>query len=104
MPTAPLPKPSGSRGRWTSFVADEPRAGRKVRGLHEDGNGVHRVRVEHDRHTLLIHLSDEDGGGWTCLAVDRRTRVSAVGQGDTQRRATESAWGSLYTDSLYTEG
>lgn len=65
--------------------------------MHEDGNDRHRVRVEHDRNTLLIHLSDEDGAGWTCLAVDRATRVNAVGQGRTQVAATEAAYRALYS-------
>lgn len=91
-------RPSG-RSRWTSFIADEPQPGRKTRGLHEDSNDKHRVRVEHDKHTLLLHLSDEDGSGWTCLAVDRRTRAGAVGQGATQRSATEAAWRALYPET-----
>jgi hypothetical protein len=44
-----------------------------VQRLHEQGNPGHRIRVEHDAHTLLIHLS-EDGDGWTTVAVDRETR------------------------------
>ena len=38
---------------------------------HEEGDPAHRLRVEHDNATLLIHLSDEDGPGWTVFAVDR---------------------------------
>jgi hypothetical protein len=37
--------------------------------LHEEGNAAHRVRVEHNRDTILVHLSGEDGLGWTALAV-----------------------------------
>ncbi|CAN5307118.1 hypothetical protein BH20ACT5_BH20ACT5_11170 [soil metagenome] len=78
-----------SRGQpWTSFVADEPGA----RILHEDGNPSHRLRVEHDRETLLVHLSGEDGPGWTVLAVDRGTRDWAVAQGRTQKAAVEQAY------------
>ncbi len=64
------------RSRWTSFVAD--RAEERPRTLHEEGNPAHRLRVEHDDQTLLIHLSDEDGPGWTCVAIDRPSRRSAV--------------------------
>jgi hypothetical protein len=54
--------------RWTSFVADPTEA--RPRILHEDGNPDHRVRVEHNRETILMHLSDERGHGWLVLAVD----------------------------------
>src|SRR3954463_8066422 len=64
--------PAARRSRWTSFAAD--RDAEPPRGLHEDGNPAHRLRVEHDADTLLVHLSDEDGAGWTVLAVDRATR------------------------------
>ncbi len=76
---------------WTSFVADEPGA----RILHEGGNAAHRLRVEHDRRTLLIHLSGEDGGEWTVLAVDRASRAWAVAQGRTQKAAAEQAYRDL---------
>lgn len=79
--------------RWTSFVADAPDGDRPVRGLHEQANPRHRLRVEHDDHVLLIHLSDEDGTGWTTIAVDRENRevVSAHArrQVDAARRAYE---------------
>jgi hypothetical protein len=77
-------------GRWTSFVAAPPRS------LQEDGNPAHRARVEHDRDTLLVHLSDEEGDGWTCLAVDRATRRWAVAQAHRQVDAAEEAYGRLY--------
>ncbi|MBA3420221.1 MAG: hypothetical protein ACR2KO_10570 [Geodermatophilaceae bacterium] len=81
-----------SRGQpWTSFIADEPRS----RNLHEDGNPAHRLRVEHDRRTLLVHLSDEDGRGWTVLAVDRETRQWAVAQGQTQKNTAMRAYDEL---------
>jgi hypothetical protein len=82
------------RTRWTSFVADpaEP----KPRTLHEEGNPAHRARVEHNRHTILLHLSGEDGRGWTVVAVDRATRRFAVGQADRQLDAAEQAFAGLY--------
>ncbi len=88
-----LPRPSGGR-RWSSFIADEGTGSRPVRGLHEATNPTHRVRVEYDVHTLLIHLSDEDGAGWTTVAVDRTTRRCAVAQADTARGAYESLYQS----------
>ncbi len=87
-----LPRPP--RSRWTSFVAD-PKA-QKPRILHEEGNPDHRVRVEHNRHTILVRLSDEDGHGWIVLAVDRETRRWAVGEARTQLDAAELAFGRLY--------
>lgn len=74
--------------RWTSFVADPER--RRI--LHEDGNDVHRLRVEHDRERLYIELSGEQGKGpWTVLAVDRASRRHAVAQADTKTAATAAA-------------
>ncbi len=83
---------------WTSFVADTPGEPR-VRALHEDGNPAHRLRVEHDRRTLLVHLSDEDGRGWTVLAVDRDSRDWAVAQGRTQKGTAERAYNQLRSPS-----
>jgi hypothetical protein len=77
--------------RWTSFVA----AAASERILHEDGNPRHRLRVEHDRDTLLVHLSGEDGGDWTVLAVDRATRRWAVAQAPRQRDAAVEAYTRL---------
>ena len=74
-------------GRWGSFVADAEGA----HVVHEVGNPAHRCRVEHDDRTLLVHLSDEDGEGWTALAVDRATRRWAVGQDRTQIAAAGRA-------------
>jgi hypothetical protein len=83
--------------RWTSFVADSPAAaGTPVRGLHEQANPRHRLRAEHDDSTLLIHLSDEDGDGWTTIAVDRATRRWAVAQAPRQSDTARSAYESLY--------
>ena len=73
--------------RWGSFVADAEAA----HVLHEVGKPAHRCRIEHDAHTLLVHLSGEDGDGWTALAVDRATRRWAVGQARTQLAAATRA-------------
>ena len=90
--SAPPPRPP--RSRWTSFVADseDPRP----RILAEDGNPAHRLRVEHNRDTLLVHLSDEDGKGWTVMAVDRATRRWAVAQARRQGEAAQDAYERLY--------
>ena len=82
-------------GRWTSFVddPDEPRP----RILFEEVNPAHRLRVEHDANTLLIHLSNEVGGGWTVFAVDRASRRWAVAQAGTQRDAATEAYTRLYS-------
>ncbi len=78
--------------RWTSFVADPQR--RRI--LHEDGNEVHRLRVEHDRDRLYVELSGEDGKApWTVLAVDRASRRYAVAQEETKTAATRAAAGAL---------
>ncbi len=91
-------------GRWTSFVGSRAR-GRAVRGLEEEGNPRHRVRVEHNRETLLVHLSDEDGKGWTTLAIDRSSRRWAVAQNRRQLRAATAAYEQLYrTGALTPEG
>jgi hypothetical protein len=68
------------------------------RVLYEDGNPAHRVRVEHNRNTLLVHLSDEDGAGWTVMAVDRQSRRFAVAQARRQLDAAEAAFAQLYDD------
>ncbi|HTN22687.1 MAG TPA: hypothetical protein VL120_01765 [Solirubrobacteraceae bacterium] len=90
-----LPRPRAAHGRWTSFVAGES-AGGPIRGLHEEDNPEHRLRVEHDAHTLLVHLSDEDGGGWTTIAIDRATRRCAVAQGRSQADTAAQAYDGLY--------
>ena len=90
------PRPPATSRRWTSFVADAAPPGSRVRGLHEEANPSHRVRVEHDRHTLLVHLSDEEGTGWTTLAVDRATRRWAVAQRRRQSDASHAAHDALY--------
>jgi hypothetical protein len=84
-----------ARSRWTSFVGRYAR-GRAVRGLEEEGNPKHRVRVEHNKDTLLVHISDEDARGWTTLAIDRSTREWAVAQRGRQLQAAEAAYDLLY--------
>jgi hypothetical protein len=74
-----------------------------VRGLEEEGNPAHRVRVEHNRDTLLIHLSGEEGPGWTVVAIDRRTRAWSIAQRPTQRQAAEAACGRLYVSQPQAE-
>lgn len=91
-----LPRPRRGPGRWTSFIGDGDPATSPVRGLHEQANSAHRVRVEHDDHTLLIHLSGEDGDGWTTMAVDRDTRRWAVAQERRQTDAARTAYEQLY--------
>ncbi len=93
-PGRPPQRPAGPR-RWTSFVAGEGGDGRPVRGLHEAANPRHRLRAEHDAHTLLIHLSDEGGAGWTTMAVDRATRKWAVAQHVRQADAGRGACDAL---------
>jgi hypothetical protein len=84
------------RSRWTSFVADPDQP--KPRILYEERNPAHRLRVEHNKATLLIHLSDEDGQGWTVLAVDRASRRHAVAQAPRQLEAAEQAFTRLYEE------
>jgi hypothetical protein len=95
-------RPPAGRKRWTSFIAEdaEHRGGAKpIRGLHEATNPQHRLRVEHDAHTLLIHLSGEDGTAWTTMAVDRATRRWAVAQDERQADAARRAYDALYGES-----
>jgi hypothetical protein len=91
-----LPRPHAGRGRWTSFVADDGVGVSVTRGLHEKTNRDHRLRVEHDECTLLVHLSDEHGDGWTTVAVDRATRRWAVAQGRRQADTAKDAYDRLY--------
>ena len=55
------------------------------------------TRVEHNRHTLLVHISDENGRGWTTLVIDRATREWAIAQRSSQVRAAETAFELLYS-------
>jgi hypothetical protein len=91
----PVPKPRRSGVRWTSFVGSAAR-GRIVRGLEEEGNPRHRVRVEHNRDTLLVHISGEDGQGWTTVAIDRGTREWSIAQRPRQQDAAQAAFSRLY--------
>jgi hypothetical protein len=91
----PVPKPTTRARRWTSFVGAVA-TGRAVRGLQEEGNPEHRVRVEHDKHTMLVHISDEDGQGWTTLAIDRASRQWAIAQRKRQSDAAMAAYELLY--------
>jgi hypothetical protein len=90
-----LERPRQRSARWTSFVGSAPR-GRTVRGLEEEGKPKHRVRVEHNRDTLLIHVSGEDGPGWTTIAIDRPTREWSVAQRRRQSDAAKAAYAHLY--------
>jgi hypothetical protein len=76
--------------RWNSFRTHGDR------GLAEAGNPLHRARVEYSDRTILVHLSDEDAPGWTCLAVDRETRRYAVSQARRQVDAASDAYAQLY--------
>jgi hypothetical protein len=89
-------RPQTNRGRWTSFVATPALTGHKSRLLCEEDNPAHRVRAEHDDHTLLVHVSDEHGGGWTTLALDRATGAWSIAQRDTQLDAATAAHSALY--------
>lgn len=90
-----LVKPVKRSRRWTSFVG-APAAGRVVRGLQEEGNPAHRVRLEHNEHTLLIHVSDERGPSWTTIALDRATREWSIAQRRRQLDAAKAAHEQLY--------
>jgi len=91
----PVPKPQRRSVRWTSFVANVAR-GRVVRGLEEEGNPQHKVRVEHNLDTLLVHISGEDGQGWTTVAIDRGTREWSIAQRRRQSDAAQVAYSQLY--------
>lgn len=88
-------RPARRSARWTSFVARRARS-QKARGLEEESNPLHRVRVEHNRDTLLVHISDEDGHGWTTVAIDRPTREWSIAQRERQRDAASAAYSQLY--------
>ena len=85
----------GRSPRWTSFVGTASK-GRRVRGLQDEKNPLHRVRVEHNRDTLLIHVSNEDGQGWTTIAIDRPTRKWSIAQRRVQAEAASAAYRNLY--------
>ena len=91
-----VPKPSRKSARWTSFVGGFAE-GQRVRALAEESNSLHRVRVEHNQDTLLVHISNEDGDGWTTMAIDRSTREWSVAQRRTQLDAAKAACENLYS-------
>ena len=64
--------------------------------LCQEGNPAHRVRVEHDNHTVLVHISGEDGGSWTTLALDRETRGWSIAQRQRQVSAASATHTVLY--------
>jgi hypothetical protein len=90
-----LARPKRRSVRWSSFIAS-PRRGRVARGLEEEGHPTHRVRVEYNKDTLLIHVSGENGHGWTTLAIDRATRKWSVAQRQRQLEAAMAAYANLY--------
>lgn len=92
-----LKAPAKRSRHWTSFVGVAGR-GRAIRGLQEEHNPDHRVRIEHNQQTLLIHLSNEDGQGWTTIAVDRATREWSVAQRQRQQDSGVAAYSQLYED------
>jgi hypothetical protein len=53
--------------------------------------------VEHDNHTLLVHISDEDRKGWTTVAIDRGSRAWSLAQRDNQLDAASTACNALYS-------
>ena len=90
-------RPRTRHGGWSSFVADPHEE--RPRILYDQDNPAHRARVEYSRTTILVHLSDEDGTGWTVLAVDRPSRRTAVAHAGRQLDAAQQAHAALYADS-----
>jgi hypothetical protein len=90
-----LERPKRRSVRWSSFVSS-PGRGRIARGLEEEGHPMHRVRVEHNRDTLLIHIAGENGQDWTTLAIDRATREWSIAQRRRQSDAARTAYANLY--------
>ncbi len=93
-----LTRPAKRSGRWSSFVATPARGAGPSRGLYEPEHPQHRVRVEYNRDTLLVHVSDEDGAGWTTLALDRATREWSIAQRPVQLDAASTAYDALYSE------
>jgi hypothetical protein len=91
-----VPRPTRKSKRWTSFVV-APGRGRVPRSLQDEKNATHRARVVHSQDTLLVQVSDEDGSGWTVIAIDRKTREWAVAQRRRQMDAAEMAYELLYS-------
>ena len=102
MPSARVKVPRGKGGgrRWTSFIAGDASTGKRIRGLHDERNPRHQLRVEHGASTLLIDLSEEDGVAWTTFAVDRATRQCSVAQADRQSDSGAGAYDGLYEQLL----
>lgn len=90
-----LKRPNRRSVRWSSFVAG-PRRGRVARSLEEEGHPSHRVRVEYNSDTLLVHVSGELDQGWTTLAIDRATREWSISQRPKQLDAAKAAYAKLY--------
>jgi len=67
-----------------------------TRTLQEERNAAHRARVVQSQDTLLVQLSDEDGSGWTVIAIDRKTREWSVAQRRRQNDAAAAAYDLLY--------
>jgi hypothetical protein len=88
-------RPTRRSARWTSFVGSVAR-GRTVRSLEEEGNPLHRVRVEHNKDTLLVHISGEHGQSWTTVAIDRVSREWSIAQRRRQVDAAKAAVDMLY--------
>jgi hypothetical protein len=88
-------RPARRSVRWTSFIGSVTR-GRAVRSLEEEGNPLHRVRVEHNKDTLLVHISGEHGHGWTTVAIDRASREWSIAQRRRQVDAARTATNMLY--------
>jgi ribosomal protein L18 len=90
-----VPRPTRKSKRWTSFVA-APGRGRATRTLQEEANPKHRARVVHSQDTLLVQIADENGPGWTVIAIDRKTREWSVAQRRRQNDAAAAAYELLY--------
>jgi hypothetical protein len=73
-----------------------PGRGRAIRTLQEEKNAAHRARVVHSQDTLLVQISNEDGHGWTVVAIDRKTREWSVTQRARQNDAAAAAYELLY--------
>jgi hypothetical protein len=93
--SASVPRPTRKSKRWTSFVA-APGRGRAIRTLREENKPAHRARIVHSQDTLLVQLSDEQGPGWTVIAIDRKSREWAVAQRQRQSDAAAAAYDLLY--------
>ena len=81
--------------RWTSFVGSIPVVAScevwKKRGIP-----CTAFAWSTTSDTLLIHISGEDGQGWTTLAIDRPTREWSIAQRRRQSDAAKAAYGNLY--------